>query len=124
MTSYSGHKELEYYPSGKIKSYVTFCSDEFKISDQYVKVAESTKITFYPSGNIQSFYLADDTTLTCGRISKQFFEKERVEVSEDGAINLFSNLGSKNSAIVNNKKSENNESSLLSSVLDLFSFWS
>jgi hypothetical protein len=88
MTCYSGQEDLEYYPSGIIKSYVTLVSDEFQISGQFIKVAERTKITFYPNGNIQSFFLADDAKLKSGRLSKAFFQNEKVEVLEDGTLNL------------------------------------
>ena len=88
MTYYSGQTDLEYYPSGTIKSYITLVSDEFQVGGQFIKVAERSKITFYPNGNIRSVYLADDTKLSVGKQTKRFHENDRVDFLEDGNLNM------------------------------------
>jgi hypothetical protein len=90
MSGFSGQADLEYYPSGAIKSYVTLLSDEFQIGEQFVKVAESTIVSFHPNGNLKSFFLADATKLVFGKYSRLVLENEKVDLLEDGTLDLTS----------------------------------
>ncbi len=88
MSEVSGQANMEYYPSGMIKSYVTMVREEFLISGQYVKVTQGSEIFFHQNGRVKSLRLAAKTKFKIGRAKLVFFENDKIDFLESGRIKV------------------------------------